>query len=116
MPSTPDLIVLHEHPEWQKPLFAALTRRGVSFEPFDVTQAAFSDVDLPRARAGGFGGVFRAGESGVAAASASAGDVERSACDRSDLGAGHRAFDLHRHDCDSPVEVILNLHRMRSHP
>lgn len=50
MPFTPDLIVLHEHPEWQKPLFAALTRRGVSFEPFDVTHAAFSDVDLPRAR------------------------------------------------------------------
>ena len=27
----PDLIVLHEHPEWQKPLFAALERRGVPF-------------------------------------------------------------------------------------
>jgi glutathione synthase/RimK-type ligase-like ATP-grasp enzyme len=50
MPSTPDLIVLHEHPEWQKPLFAALTRRGVSFEPFDVTQAAFSNVEPLRAR------------------------------------------------------------------
>lgn len=50
MPSAPDLIVLHEHPEWQKPLFAALTRRGVSFEPFDVTQAAFSDDEPPRAR------------------------------------------------------------------
>jgi glutathione synthase/RimK-type ligase-like ATP-grasp enzyme len=45
MPSTPDLIVLHEHPEWQKPLFAALSRRGVSFEPFDVTRAAFSNVE-----------------------------------------------------------------------
>ena len=41
----PDLIVLHEHPEWQKPLFAALERRGVSFAPFDVTRAAFSNVD-----------------------------------------------------------------------
>jgi hypothetical protein len=50
MPSTPDLIVLHEHPEWQKPLFAALTRRGISFEPFDVTRAAFSNVEAPRAR------------------------------------------------------------------
>ena len=50
MPSTPDLVVLHEHPEWQKPLFAALERRGVSFEPFDVTRAAFSNVDAPRAR------------------------------------------------------------------
>jgi hypothetical protein len=44
-----DLIVLHEHPEWQKPLFAALERRGVSFEPFDVTRAAFSNVEPPRA-------------------------------------------------------------------
>src|SRR6188474_3474082 len=41
----PDLIVIHEHPEWQKPLFAALTRRGVSFEPFDVTRAAFSNLE-----------------------------------------------------------------------
>jgi glutathione synthase/RimK-type ligase-like ATP-grasp enzyme len=49
MPSTPDLVVLHEHPEWQKPLFAALTRRGVSFEPFDLTQAAFSNVEALRA-------------------------------------------------------------------
>ena len=48
--SSPDLIVLHEHPEWQKPLFAALERRGVSFVPFDVTRAAFSNVETPRAR------------------------------------------------------------------
>jgi hypothetical protein len=47
---SPDLIVLHEHPEWQKPLFAALDRRGVSFMPFDVTRAAFTNVELPRAR------------------------------------------------------------------
>src|ERR1700681_1538666 len=45
----PDLIVLHEHPEWQKPLFAALERRGVSFVPFDVTGAAFSNFESPRA-------------------------------------------------------------------
>ncbi|MDQ3213978.1 MAG: hypothetical protein M3Q85_14960 [Acidobacteriota bacterium] len=45
----PDLIVLYEHPEWQKPLFAALTRRGIAFEPFDVTRAAFGDADPPRA-------------------------------------------------------------------
>ena len=49
MRSTPDLVVLHEHPEWQKPLFAALGRRGVSFEPFDLTRAAFSNVEIPRA-------------------------------------------------------------------
>ena len=45
-----DLIVIHEHPEWQKPLFAALERRDVSFEPFDVTRAAFSNLDPLRAR------------------------------------------------------------------
>jgi glutathione synthase/RimK-type ligase-like ATP-grasp enzyme len=49
MPPTPDLVVLHEHPEWQKPLFAALTRRKVAFEPFDVTRAAFSNSAPPRA-------------------------------------------------------------------
>src|SRR3954466_16058157 len=50
MPTTaPELIVLHEHPEWQKPLFAALGRRRVAFEPFDVTRAAFSNRDAPRA-------------------------------------------------------------------
>jgi hypothetical protein len=45
-----DLIVLHEHPEWQKPLFAALERRGVRFLPFDVSRAAFSNVEPLRAR------------------------------------------------------------------
>jgi hypothetical protein len=45
-----DLVVLHEHPEWQKPLFAALDRRGVSFEAFDLTRAAFSNLDHPSAR------------------------------------------------------------------
>jgi glutathione synthase/RimK-type ligase-like ATP-grasp enzyme len=44
-----DLIVIHEHPEWQKPLFAALERRGVAFEAFDVTRAAFSNLDPLRA-------------------------------------------------------------------
>lgn len=39
------LIVLHEHPEWQKPLFAALERRGVPFAPFDLKAAAFTNVD-----------------------------------------------------------------------
>jgi glutathione synthase/RimK-type ligase-like ATP-grasp enzyme len=50
MHTAPELIVLHEHPEWQKPLFAALERRGVSFQPFDVTRAAFSSVEPLRAR------------------------------------------------------------------
>src|SRR6185436_801122 len=46
--SAPDLIVLHEHSEWQKPLFAALEHRGVSFLPFDVTRAAFSNMEPAR--------------------------------------------------------------------
>jgi glutathione synthase/RimK-type ligase-like ATP-grasp enzyme len=45
-----DLIVLHEHPEWQKPLFAALERRGVRFAPFDLTRAAFTNRDVPAAK------------------------------------------------------------------
>jgi glutathione synthase/RimK-type ligase-like ATP-grasp enzyme len=45
-----DLIVLFEHPEWQEPLFAELEHRGISFLPFDLTRAAFSDADMPRAR------------------------------------------------------------------
>lgn len=47
--SRPDLIVLHEHPEWQKPLFAALERRGIRYLPFNVTRAAFSNVEPPKA-------------------------------------------------------------------
>ena len=47
--SAPELIVLHEHPEWQKPLFAALQQRGVAYEAFDVTHAAFSSAETPRA-------------------------------------------------------------------
>ena len=43
MPTRPDLVVLHEHPEWQKPLFAALERRGIAYAPFDLKQAAFSN-------------------------------------------------------------------------
>src|SRR5215207_10487930 len=45
-----DLVVLYEHPEWQKPLFEALTRRGVRFAPFDLTRAAFHNNEAPRAR------------------------------------------------------------------
>ena len=46
----PDLVVIHEHPEWQKPLFEALERRGVSYAPFDLKRAAFSNVEEPAAR------------------------------------------------------------------
>ncbi len=37
----PDLLVLYEHPEWQKPLFAALEKRGVRFAALDLKRAAF---------------------------------------------------------------------------
>jgi glutathione synthase/RimK-type ligase-like ATP-grasp enzyme len=47
---SPDLIVLHEHPEWQKPLFAALERRSVRFAAFDVTRAAFTNDAPPVAK------------------------------------------------------------------
>ncbi|MDP2343148.1 MAG: hypothetical protein Q8O67_19480 [Deltaproteobacteria bacterium] len=45
-----DVVVIHEHPEWQKPLFQALTRRGVSWAPFDLKRAVFGDHDVPRAK------------------------------------------------------------------
>jgi glutathione synthase/RimK-type ligase-like ATP-grasp enzyme len=48
--STPDLIVLYEHPEWQKPLFAALERRGVSYATFNIVSAAFDNHDKPAAQ------------------------------------------------------------------
>ncbi len=47
---TPDLIVIHEHPEWQKPLFAALERRGVSYAPYDLKRNAFDPARLPPAK------------------------------------------------------------------
>jgi glutathione synthase/RimK-type ligase-like ATP-grasp enzyme len=50
MASSPDLVVIHEHPEWQKPLFDALERRGIAYAPFDLKQAAFSNIESPAAR------------------------------------------------------------------
>lgn len=44
------LVVLFEHPEWQKPLFAALDRRGLSCLPFDLKQACFDPDSIPAAR------------------------------------------------------------------
>jgi glutathione synthase/RimK-type ligase-like ATP-grasp enzyme len=44
-----DLVVLYEHPEWQKPLFAALERRGVRYAAYDLKQAAFDPEALPEA-------------------------------------------------------------------
>src|ERR1700722_2295603 len=44
-----DLIVLFEHPEWQKPLFAALARRGVRFGTFDLKRGSFDPDRMPEA-------------------------------------------------------------------
>ena len=48
--TAPDLVVLYEHPEWQKPLFAALEGRGVKYAGFNVASAAFSNLDVPAAQ------------------------------------------------------------------
>jgi glutathione synthase/RimK-type ligase-like ATP-grasp enzyme len=45
-----DLVVLFEHPEWQKPLFAALERQGVRFTKYDLKEGAFDPAALPEAR------------------------------------------------------------------
>jgi len=47
---SPDLIVLYEHAEWQKPLFAALERRGVSYGTFNIVRAAFTNHEPPAAQ------------------------------------------------------------------
>src|ERR1700687_1748913 len=44
-----DLAVLFEHPEWQKPLWAALQRRGVRYTTIDRKQAAFDPDAVPDA-------------------------------------------------------------------
>ena len=46
---SPDLVVLFEHPEWQKPLFAALDRRGVHYAALDLKHAAFDPDSVPAA-------------------------------------------------------------------
>ncbi len=44
-----DLVVLFEHPEWQKPLFSALDKQGVTFAKFDLKTAAFDPDAVPAA-------------------------------------------------------------------
>ena len=44
-----ELVVLFEHPEWQKPLFAALERRGIQFGRYDLKGGAFDPALLPDA-------------------------------------------------------------------
>jgi len=46
----PELVVIYEHPEWQKPLFAALERRGPPFGAYDLKRNAFDPGSLPQAR------------------------------------------------------------------
>src|ERR1700686_1785069 len=45
-----DLVVLYEHPEWQKPLFSALESRQVRFGVCDLKRAAFDPDSTPEAR------------------------------------------------------------------
>lgn len=42
-----DLVVLFEHPEWQKPLWTALDRRGLSYAVLDLKRAAFNPDAVP---------------------------------------------------------------------
>jgi hypothetical protein len=42
-----DLVVLFEHPEWQKPLWAALERKGVRYAAFDLKRAVFDPEAAP---------------------------------------------------------------------
>jgi glutathione synthase/RimK-type ligase-like ATP-grasp enzyme len=42
-----DLVVLFEHPEWQKPLWAALEKRGVRYAQLDLKRAAFDPDAVP---------------------------------------------------------------------
>jgi glutathione synthase/RimK-type ligase-like ATP-grasp enzyme len=46
---TPHLAILYEHPEWFRPLFAALDRRGVSYEAIRLTDHRFDPAgrDVP---------------------------------------------------------------------
>lgn len=44
-----DLVILYEHPEWQKPLFAALERRGIPFGTFDLKRGCFDPDQVPAA-------------------------------------------------------------------
>ena len=43
-----DLVVLFEHPEWQKPLWAALDRRGIDYAALDLKRAAFNPDAAPQ--------------------------------------------------------------------
>ncbi|MBY0502261.1 MAG: hypothetical protein K2X03_00020 [Bryobacteraceae bacterium] len=40
--------MIHEHPEWQKPLFDALERRGIAYATYDLKKAAFDPTSVPQ--------------------------------------------------------------------
>mgnify|MGYP000614727041 CR=1 FL=1 len=42
------ITIIYEHPEWQKPLFAALERRGVPYATYDLKHAAFDPAAIPQ--------------------------------------------------------------------
>jgi hypothetical protein len=44
-----DLVVLYEHPEWQKPLWAALECRRIRYAALDLKRAAFDPDAMPEA-------------------------------------------------------------------
>src|ERR1700682_4172846 len=44
-----DLVVLFEHPDWQKPLFSALERHQVRFGICDLKRGAFDPDSVPEA-------------------------------------------------------------------
>ncbi|HEY5721698.1 MAG TPA: alpha-L-glutamate ligase [Allosphingosinicella sp.] len=48
---TPDLAILYEHPDWFRPLFAALERRGIAYEAIRLADHRFdpasSDIPAP---------------------------------------------------------------------
>jgi glutathione synthase/RimK-type ligase-like ATP-grasp enzyme len=46
---SPNLIVLFEHLEWQRPLFSALESRGVRYEAFDLKRGSFDPNSAPQA-------------------------------------------------------------------
>jgi len=50
MSSSVDLVVLYEHPEWQKPLFSALEANGVNYKAFDLKKGVFDPADLPETK------------------------------------------------------------------
>uniref|UniRef100_UPI003D7C6054 hypothetical protein n=1 Tax=Flavonifractor plautii TaxID=292800 RepID=UPI003D7C6054 len=50
MASPVDVLVLFEHPEWQKPLFNALEKKGISYATLDLKSAAFVAGEAPPAK------------------------------------------------------------------